>query len=227
MVMVKSGGIGGNGGRRDVVPNPDPTRLTTEQSNALREEMHREIGNLDTLISARLDSSERFFKFGQTLIELEERISAKLIENGANLLRMNEEKFTSISQQFRERDVRTELAASTIKTGLDTAILAQEKLYGAQNIANAAALKKSEDGFNKEIDGLKILLNQGLNAINDKISALASRVDRGEGGIGGATIQRNDQRASSGQMMQFGGLVFTGITILIAAATLALTLHAH
>src|ERR1700674_1201279 len=185
------------------VPNPDPTLLTTEQSDRLRQEMQREVGNLSQLTEVRLESVEHVFiklekrvdehhllltreidraeqtrkealesaeattatalnkaentlqvsisaaksEVQSALTEAEKRVNEKLGETASNLLALNEEKFASIAKQFIERDVRSDQAASATKIAVDAALLAQKELVNAQNVSNAAALKKSEDGF--------------------------------------------------------------------------------
>jgi hypothetical protein len=156
----------------------------------------------------------------QALTEAEKRVNEKLAETASNLLALNEEKFSSIAKQFTERDVRTEQAASATKIAVDAALLAQKELVNAQNISNAAALAKSEVGFVKEIDGLKALLTTTTNSLNDKISALSSRVDRGEVGVASQRTQKEDTRADTSQTLTFAGLVFLAISVAIAAVAL-------
>jgi hypothetical protein len=88
-----------------------------------------------------------------------------------------------IQKQFDERDVRSRASDSASSTAVNAALQAQKEAASAQNEANAAAITKSEAAYVKQIDGILALLASDTKAIDEKISAINGRLDRGEGAI--------------------------------------------
>lgn len=188
------------------VPVPDPTALTTEQ-------LYRAIGQTREL-------------FDQQLLVIETRISAidratELLHNDliqlpsssdrqiTHLRELVTEQFSSIEKQFTERDVRTEQAAIATKIAVDAALQAQKEAANAQNDSNTKAVEKSETATTKQIDGISALLRATADALNDKITDLKGRLDRGEGSTQGSGAARTERRLDA------------GLIIAIAAACLA------
>lgn len=99
----------------------------------------------------------------------------------SQLKEVMEEKFTSVETQFKERDVRTEQDKTSTKVAVDAALSAQKEAAGAQNDSNTKAIEKSEAATAKQIDGIQALLKSNFDALNDKITDLKGRIDRGEG----------------------------------------------
>ena len=85
-------------------PIPDPTLLTTQQSNRLREEMHRELSALREIIEARLSAQD------YTVVKLEARVN---------------EHYSLLSKEIATAEVNRketlDKAAATIQTGFDKA----------------------------------------------------------------------------------------------------------
>jgi len=85
-------------------PIPDPTLLTTEQSNRLRDEMQRELSALRTIIEARLNAQDH------SVVKLEARVN---------------EHYSLLSKEIAVAEVNRkealDKAAATIQTGLDKA----------------------------------------------------------------------------------------------------------
>lgn len=196
------------------IPLPDPTTLTTDQSNRLREEMQREIAHVKEFFEARLTSIER------SIVDAEARATKKLDQVSPDLLALTDEKFASIAKQFAERDVRTEQAASATKIAVDAALLAQKELVNAQNVSNAAALAKSEAGFVKEIDSLKALLAASAASLGDRVQALSSRLDRGEGISSGAQATSVERRSGADSLISI-------VAVVIAVAAVAVQVFRH
>ena len=125
------------------------------------------------------------------------------------------EKFNGIETQFRERDVRTDQDKLAATTAVNAALQAQKEAATAQNIANAAAINKSEAGFTKEIDGLKLLINATKDALTAQFTDLTGRINRGEAALAGSKETREESRLTAGSVMGIvGGVV--GVLALIA-----------
>ena len=227
------------------VPAPDPTSLTTDMSDRLREEMQRELTSLGDRIT------DRFIAMESTIIKLEDRLNEHwdlitkeleesvterkyALEHAAQTIdaalsastKLNEEKFKSIQTQFSERDVRTEQAATGTKLAVDAALQAQKEAAGTQNESNNASIAKSEalfvkqlDGqstlFDKRIDGLSALVVSQVAGLNDKIADLKGRQDRGEGTDNGVNVSHISRQSDSNNMA-------LSIAAIVAIASLVL-----
>ena len=184
------------------VPNPDPSLLTTQQ---LRDGM---LG-LKELIGARLDAMDtatdlRLEMFKGLPDDIERRI--------AHLREVQDEKFHTIDNQFRERDVRTTQASGAADDALKAALQAAKELVGAQGEASAAAAVKSETSFTKQIDQIGTIIQTLEKALDARITELKERIDRGEGSSSGADQGRADRRLDS----QFGVSIFAVLLLLLS-----------
>ena len=188
------------------IPNPDPSTLTTAQiareQLALRELLEARIDCFDEdsklvreIIETRLDGMDKAIKLLQdTTDRLPARIDEKILSlkdvHGemfkAQLDLMNE-KFSSVQKQFEERDARTEQAAIAVKIAVDAALQAQKEAASEQSKSNAAATTKSEASTTKLIDALGATITTVTKGFDDKISDVKDRVNRIEGGWGGAS----------------------------------------
>jgi len=180
-----------NGGSR---PVPDPTELTDraiarleksltswfEGQLAIRDERLR---GIDEATKLRLDA------VGQTADAFSEQVD--------RLREVHDEKFHSVQVQFVERDTRQEREAKDNKIAVDAAFAAQKEAAAKQDEANAKAIDKSE-----------IATKELLRTLDDRISDIKGRLDRGEGRTSGGI----DARA----------LAITLIGLVIGAAGLAL-----
>jgi hypothetical protein len=218
-------------------PVPDPTVLTTEA-------LQREIANLRELLGARMDQMD-----AATELRLEAllKIPAETAALIQHLEALHDEKFRSIELQFKERDIRGDQANRASKEALDAALLAAKELVGATNLANAAAAKKSEDNFTKQIDQIMTLIvtqgqatdaritEQGKTAdarvveVKERIDELKERIDRASGMTEGGQVQRVETRQQSvetrqqnGLWIAFGGLALTGLVVAISIISLVL-----
>lgn len=119
----------------------------------------------------------------------------------SHLKLLHEERFSSIAQQFNERDIRTDQASRASKEALDAALQAAKELVNAQGEASSAAAVKSETSFAKQIDQIGTIISTLEKALDARITELKERVDRGEGSTSGSAGQRVDQRASIGTVI--------------------------
>ena len=179
------------------VPVPDPTALTTAQLRrelaTLRELVEAQIQTQSAAVTARLDAMDE--ANGIRLDSMRE-VPGVIREQITHLKELHEERFGSIALQFKERDVRTEQAASASKQALDAALLAAKELVSQQNEANLAAALKSELAFTKQIDQIGTIISTLEQAITDRLLELKERIDRGEGGDAGSGRTRERVNAT-------------------------------
>lgn len=208
----------------DIRPVPDPTVLTTAQ-------LHRELGMLRELIEARLAGMDK------THILLQETVRLLAAEEDAKRLGLKElfgEKFNGIYQQFQgvalqfsERDVRAEAAERAAKeaaaaqamaanTAVNAALQAQKESAFATQQSNAEAIRKSEAGFNNEINSLKALINSTKETLAATVGDLRSRLDRGEGSDRGQRQARTEDHMTMGSVVNIVVAV-AGVVSLVAA----------
>lgn len=186
-----------------IMPVPDPSTLTTA---ALRREvdvLQRELGNVQKLLEGRLDAIDR-----ATVLRMErvEGIPSDTREKVSHLREVQDERFTSIAQQFSERDIRTSQASDASAQALAAALQAAKELVGAQGEASAAAAVKSETSFTKQIDQIGTIIQTLEKALDARITELKERIDRGEGNQTGVHDQRLESRANTGQFVAAMGV---------------------
>ena len=133
--------------------------------------------------------------------------------------KLNDEKFFSIQRQFEERDVRTDQDKQAATTAVNAALQAQKEAAGAQNIANAAAIYKSETGFTREIEGLKEANTTTKDALSAQINNVNSRMDRGEGAVNGSGERKRELGLTIGSTMAIIGGVVSVLAVLAMVAT--------
>jgi hypothetical protein len=225
------------------IPIPDPSAITTEQIGKAKTELRSEfvaaVAALQSIIQTRLDAMDKAAAVAEQNINrvpttldreagklkelFEEKFltSAKAFDtvlqsHGREVSRLQElinERFNGIQIQFRERDIRTDQDKLAATTAVNAALQAQKEAAGAQNVANAAAITKSENGFTKEIDGLKELINTTRDAINNQIANLTGRFDRGEGNVTGAKDTRSESRLGASSVVGIVGGVVGMLTL--------------
>ena len=202
---------GYKGGDKVNVPNPDPSLLTTQN-------VREGLANLKELISARLDAMD-----GATNLRLEmfKGLPEDIERRIAHLREVQDEKFHTIDNQFRERDVRTTQASGAADDALKAALQAAKELVGAQGEASAAAAVKSETSFTKQIDQIGTIIQTLEKALDARITELKERIDRGEGSNSGAVDQRNEKRMDSQVLIAAVAavlfLVSIGVTLYVAS----------
>jgi hypothetical protein len=220
--------VDGNDLGRDLVPRPDPTKLTTDavqaataqwrrDLDAMRELLIREIAAECGTLSARLDAMDEANALRlETLREVRPQTERQI----NHLKELHSEKFRGIEKQFDERDKRTEQAATASDNALKAALEAAKELVGQQNTANALAAAKAEAATGKQIEqiDLRILnLQEGFDA---RLGELKERIDRGEGGTVGAATATTERRLDTGLIvsivMAVVAIVSVAVAILIA-----------
>jgi hypothetical protein len=197
----------------DSVPRPDPTRLTTQlvdralaayrevvevRLNAMDEATHL-LANELTLARQKVDAGDVRSRDDRdrAIGALREVLTGSI----RNVSDVTLEKFNAVDTRFQERDTRTQQAADESRISLDAALAAAKEAVSEQNKANTEAIRKSELATQKQIDSLIALMTTANKSVEDKISDLKSRLDRGEGQSTGAADTRSDQRLNTGQIL--------------------------
>jgi hypothetical protein len=201
-----------SGGR--LVPVPDPTALTTDQ-------LRREISALREVVMIRIDGVEQnAATLKETLDSRKEEIDAsslalrELLKSEINKLAIvTDEKFSGVSNQFIERDKRTDQLTVAAQTAVTAAFAAQKEAVSEQNKSNSLAINKSEQATAESLRQLQTLFVSDSKATNDKIDDLKSRLDRGEGHGKGVS--------------DFAGWIFGAVGLSFAAVTLVVLLLRH
>jgi len=212
-----------------VPSDPDPTTLTTAQ-------LLRELGALRELVFVRLDAMD---KATELLDETVHRTPTEIQTQVGHLKSVHEERFRSIALQFIERDTRTDQAAKASKEALDAALLAAKELVAQQNEANAQAADKAEQSTIKQIDQIGNRIETMQKALDDRLTELKERIDRGEGADSGSASSRTEQRdletlaatlrqaAVASPLRANLAASFSGIAVLVSVVVLIISLAKH
>jgi hypothetical protein len=193
--MTEAGRQSGN------IPVPDPSLLTTEQ-------LRRELGSLRELFESRFSGMDMANNLlAGELSRLTEEFKDKLdhqrsdrddqlealreaLTGKIELARaISDERFIGIRTQFAERDTRGEQEKLASRVSLDAALAAAKEAVGEQNKSNTLAIDKSDRATSEKLNALIAQMTAQFESLNDKITALSSRMDRSEGkSQGGAAI---------------------------------------
>jgi DNA anti-recombination protein RmuC len=213
----------------------DPTKLTTDQLNreietlkalltvnidnlhedivalfnqqkAVPDRIVQEVNHLRELTEARLAEAAVATKLLQASTD---RTPAQVDEKIKALADVHNEKFSSIQNQFRERDVRADQTSKQDKVAIDAALQAQKEAVGEQNKSSALAIAKSEASTDKRIDQLGGLILSTAKNVDDKFSDMKDRVALIEGRGTGA-------KDSWGYLVGFVGIIAALVAVFMA-----------
>lgn len=196
------------------VPVPDPTLLTTQNLRrevlGLRELLEEKLASLTiasglnrTVLETRLDGMDKAIRLLQ---DAADKFPGRIDEKITSLRLIHDERFSSVGQQFEERDTRTEQAAGAVKVAVDAALSAQKEANAEQNKTAAASAAKQEAGTTKLIDQLQQLIAAQTKASDDKFTDVKERLTRIEGGSAGG-------RAMWGYVAAGLGTILTLVTL--------------
>jgi hypothetical protein len=132
------------------------------------------VSELATRINA-VEKASEVFQEGLT------RVPTQVQQEVSHLKELHGERFRSIDTQFQERDTRTEQTARDTKTAVDAALQAAKEAVGAQNLASATAIAKSEATTTKQIDQLVTLIQTSITGLDGKITDVKDRLTLIEG----------------------------------------------
>lgn len=198
------------------LPSLDPTPRTTQQ--VLRENFW-----LRELLEAKLLGIEQRMAEGDKAVKLLQAFADRTpttmdVQHQVSALReVVMEKFAGISDTFVQKEI-----------ALVAAFQAQEKQALATNDSNAAANKKTEDSFIKQIDGV----NDKVSDIKDRLTIIESRTSISDPttAITLAKLDATVQRLTSSTDMGVGrstgvatmwALIVGGLGLVFSASTLA------
>jgi hypothetical protein len=196
--------------RADIKPDPDPTRATVDF-------VERAVGAVRVVTDVRIAGIERA---ADVFAENLNRVPTTLDREISKLAGLVNEKFHSIEVQFAERDQRTGLEKQSATVAVNAALQAQKEAASAQNESNLAAVKKSDDATTKQIDGILLVLAGNKNALDEKIGAINSRLDRGDGGSGARQV-------GFGNSASIIIIIVAGLGLLLSAANTMHSITAH
>lgn len=164
----------------DVKPTPDPTELTTAS-------MLREVGNVERLLDARLQTIEG----------------------------VTDERFSSVETQFAlfERQ-RIEQKADT-KSAVDAALAAAEKAVGNQTIASEKAIGVGQAATAEQLKQTNITLSTAIAGLTSMLTDLKTRVERIESIRQGGAELRGDQRQSNAQLIAVATVVMAVVAVAV------------
>lgn len=150
--------------------NPPPTVDPTEQSQrALDREatqLRREIKATKDLLSQRLDGIDQAVDVKvQTVTDQHHEIEGHI----GHVRELTDEKFSAVTQQFKERDIRSEREARDNKVAVDAAFAAQKESAAETNKSNTLAIAKSEEAQKETVDKLGELFTTAVAALTDKV----------------------------------------------------------
>lgn len=210
-------------------PVPDPTLLTTQQLireiDSLRTQFLRNVDTVRDVIQTRLDAMDHAI----SLLQKQSDRSPTTAELAANLNATNaliEEKFQSVAIQFKERDTRTEQQARSTETAVNAALQAAKEAVGAQNIANAQSIAKSETSTTKQLDQIVTIIAALGKSIDDKINDLKDRqnaTDTRTISVAASDTSRNKVQDTT----NWGIVIAIGAALLVAVVGVALALRPH
>jgi hypothetical protein len=228
-------------------PRPDPTVATTDalrrEVASLRELFDAQFAILNEKYMALAATLETKFEAGlQGRIAVREILETRLngMDRAITLIQatvdktpstadlairalrdVQDEKFMGIATQFIERDKRTDQLTLASSTAIAAALQAQKEAAGETQKSSSLAIAKSEASTADSIRQLQALFQTSIMSVTEKINALQSRIDRGEGGTAGSR-----ESASNIGGLILGGFSFISMLMAVGAIILAFTRHA-
>jgi hypothetical protein len=218
------------------LPVPDPTKLTTELVDralgAFREVMEARLDAMDRatrLVAddvARYDSAaaERREHLREDFDRQTKALREYILSVIKNVGDIGLEKFAAIDTRFAERDTRTEQAAQESRISLDAALAAAKEAVSEQNKANTLAIGKSELATQKQIDAMVQLMATSNRSLEERITDLKTRLDRGEGSDKRSADTQQQANWSTGLFVT-ASLAVMAIVVGIAAIIVTIALR--
>ena len=203
----------GEGLNRGMWPSgTDPSSLTTQQ---LVRAIQAERDYVDGQIAVLMERLAGIDKATELRLQGITDIPAMIQEKVDHLSALMTERFTSVAQQFAERDIRAEREARDNKVAVDAAFAAQKEAAAKQNESNTLAITKSEMGTSETINKLAELFKTTTDGLSDKIDDLKERVGRME------SVKQGGQQAYAGiyALAGFILIITTIIGVVVAMRT--------
>lgn len=198
-----------NGGSR---PVPDPTELTDKAIAKAVAALTDRISSSKDIIDARLDGME---KAADLRLKTIDAIPGEIRRDVTSLELLQNEKFSSIQTQFKERDTRAERESRDNKVAVEAAFAAQKEAATKQDEANAKAIDKSEKATAETIKTNQELNRTETSAITKSLDELKQAVTRIESTKVGVNEQKTDQTASRVAIYATVGLIITVVLFVV------------
>jgi len=186
--------------------------LIAQVPGELRAEWERNLGAMRDVLETRLHAIDK----ATELLASDVSRTPTVVQTAITGVReVYDERFSSIAQQFTERDIRTEQAATAAASALAAALQAAKEAVFEQSQAAARASEKTELLFTRQIDQIQLQIKAIGDGFSDRIAELKERIDRGEGAGSGAAGQRNETRLNLGSLVSVALLVISVVTFVI------------
>lgn len=221
--------------RKNWVPVPDPTLLTTQS-------VDRAIGHFQDNVDIRFASLDKATRLNETTVE---RLAARVeterdkaaadrdrqldalrvffLERIDHVADVATEKITGLEAKLAERDERVKQAAAESKTSLDAAMSAASASVAQQNLANATASNKQEVAFQKLLDQQAATAKAEVQALQQQVADLKDRYSTLENRLT-AAITAQSTRIESKTESKTDNRVLTTIGISVVAVVLSAVL---
>ena len=193
----------------------DPSRLTTEalarEVANLKEMMTREIESLkDTVITrfAGMDEATHL------LHERQEKVPSETDKAIQHLREWIEEKFISITTQFKLIEERRGEQKKDTKDAVDAALTAQKESGAEQNKSNAAANAKMEASFTKQIEQLGDLIRAQNKSADEKNDDMKERIGAMEGRLLGGDRTQHHGEVSNQSWLAFAAIMIAAMGLM-------------
>jgi len=194
-----------NGGWRqaDLVPRPDPTKLTTEAVAQATLQYRRELGQLRELIENRLD------------------ISDEALDRRAQSFQLQ------IDQRFTAAQTAVDAALTSAEKAVTKAEIAAEKRFDSVNEFRQALSDQTRLFLPRtEYEAAHQALQDRVTVATERLAALelrlTSRLDRGEGVDLGAQGHRSEQRLNTNAAI---AVISTILLVISIAVTIVIATH--
>jgi len=194
-----------NGGWRqsDLVPRPDPTKLTTEAVAQATLQYRRELAQLRELIENRLD------------------ISDEALDRRAQSFQLQ------IDQRFTAAQTAVDAALTSAEKAVTKAEIAAEKRFDSVNEFRQALSDQTRLFLPRtEYEAAHKAVQDRVSVNAERLSALelrlTSRLDRGEGLDLGAQGNRNEQRLNTNAAI---AVISTILLVISIAVTIVIATH--
>jgi cation transport regulator ChaB len=207
---------------------PDPSVLTL-QTLALAIDNQRRFNAAELgVVDAKLDViRERFRGLDEATKVLHETVTrtpTDIQQAIGHLKELTDERFISVTQQFKERDVRSERESRDNKVAVDAAFAAQKEAAAKQDEGNQKAIDKSEKATNETIVKNADASQARADALSEKIDDVKQRLSSLEAQLlgmvertAGSREQIGDRRGTNTATLAAVGM---GITLVLAVLTI-------
>jgi hypothetical protein len=150
--------------RSDGTNSPDPSALTIARIDHEISALKELLAVKDGITAARLGAMDR-------AVALLEKFPTAIDVAVDNLKQLHQEKFEGVGVRFIELNTRLTQGDIYKQTALDAALKAAQTLVDKQQENNKESIKKTEELFSKQLDGLKETVDGLKSSVNTSSGA--------------------------------------------------------